>query len=134
MLQLDKRPAFAVIVLLASLGLAITVTAQTKAKTTPAATKPKVAAKPSAAAAQAAETYKTICQACHLVDGKGLTPDMSFTDGEWKHGKTINDHAKVISEGAPGNPLMMSFKDKLTKEEILELAKIVHAFDPKVKK
>ena len=93
---------------------------------------PKEPPKKSEAAEKAEETYKTICQACHLVDGKGLMPDMSFIDGVWKHGTSIDAMAKVIADGVP-NTVMLGFKDKLTKEEIVELAKIVRAFDPKLK-
>jgi cytochrome c oxidase subunit II len=123
-----KPPRLLFAMLLAGLCAAIAVEAQTK-KPAP----PKAPAKKSEAAAKAEETYKAICQACHLADGKGLTPDMSFTDGVWKHGGTLKDHEKIISDGAP-NTVMLSFKDKLSKEEIEELAKIVHAFDPKNKK
>ena len=137
MVYMKKRPALAVIVLLASLGLAITVSAQTTAKTpkaTPAQTKEKgTTAKTSEAAEKAAETYKTVCQVCHLVDGKGLVPDMSFNDGVWKHGTTTEAMAKVISDGVPGT-VMLPFKDKLSKQEIVELTKIVRSFDPKLKK
>ena len=126
MLQLINTPLFLTSVLCAALTLGIA--AQDKKKDPP-----KEPAKKSAAAEKAEETYKTICQACHLADGKGLTPDMSFIDGEWKHGTTLDAMAKVIADGVP-NTVMLGFKDRLTKEEIVELAKIVRAFDPKLKK
>lgn len=119
------------VTLAVSLTMAIAVNGQTK-KPAPPPKAPDKAEK-SEAAKKAEETYKTVCQACHLEDGKGLTPDMSFTDGVWKHGTTVQDHAKIIEDGVP-NTVMLPFKDKLTKEEIQELAKLVHAFDPKLKK
>jgi mono/diheme cytochrome c family protein len=121
---------FAVVgALAACLTLAITVNAQSKKPAPPA----KAPAEKSEAAAKAEETYKAVCQACHLADGKGLTPDMSFTDGVWKHGSTVKDHAKIIADGVP-NTVMLAFKDKLSEPEIMELAKMVHAFEPKKKK
>lgn len=123
------------------LAAAVAAGAQTKTKTTPKAPAAKTgkadaAEKPgkkSAAAEKAAEGYKTICQTCHLADGKGLTPDMSFNDGVWKHGTTTAAMAKVITDGVPGT-VMLSYKDRFSREEILELVKIVRSFDPKLKK
>lgn len=100
------------------------VQAQTKGKageTTP---------KKSAAVLKAEENYKMTCLACHLADGKGLTPDMSFTDGQWKHGSTPQAIAKTIREGVKGT-LMLGFKDKFSDAEIAELAKLVKTFEPK---
>ena len=133
MFYLLERSAFLTALLSASLALGVAVHAQTK-KTPPKTTAKKSEAevKPSEAAEKAAETYKTICVACHQADGKGLTPDMSFIDGVWKHGTSIEDMAKVIADGVP-NTVMLGFKDRLTKEEIIELAKMVRAFDPKLK-
>jgi cytochrome c553 len=123
---IHNRPTFAVIVLLASLAAAVGARAQTKPKTTDPAKAPKK----SAAALKAEENYKTICQVCHLADGKGMIPDMSLNDGVWKHGGTLQAIAKSIRDGAPGT-LMLPFKDKFSEEEIQELAKFVKAFEPK---
>ncbi len=109
---------------LSALALAVAGRAQTKGKAE------DKAPKKSAAALKAEETYKTTCQVCHLADGKGLTPDMSFTDGQWKHGATVEALAKTIREGVKGT-LMLPFKDKLSDAEIVELAKLVKAFEPK---
>lgn len=137
MLRILNRPVCALIVLLASLAATVGARAQTKPEpSTPAkgsAAEPAKGAKKSAAALKAEESYKTVCQVCHLADGKGLIPDMSFTDGVWKNGSKTEDVVKVITNGSPSNPLMLAFKDKFTKEEIAELAKIVRAFDPKLK-
>ncbi len=126
MFRPTDRPTLALIVLLSSLALAVAARAQTGGKTGD----PQKAPKKSAAALKAEETYKTTCQACHLADGKGLTPDMCFTDGQWKHGSSVEALAKTISEGVKGT-LMLPFKDKLSEAEIVELAKLVKAFEPK---
>lgn len=122
---------FAFTLMSVCLATAVVAGAQTKAKTTPKAPAAK-AEKKSEAADKAAEGFKTICQTCHLADGKGLTPDMSFTDGVWKHGTTTEAMAKVIADGVPGT-VMLSYKDRFSKEEIVELVKIVRSFDPKLK-
>lgn len=122
---LEFRP-FTALVFLSCLALAVAGGAQTKGKAEETQKPPKK----SAAALKAEENYKTLCQACHLADGKGLTPDMSFTDGQWKHGSSPDAIAKTIREGVKGT-LMLPFKDKFSAEEIAELAKLVKAFDPK---
>jgi mono/diheme cytochrome c family protein len=119
-----KRSTYILLVWAACAALAIGVRAQTKPK--PDDKLPKK----SAAALKAEDNYKATCQVCHLVDGKGLTPDMSFTDGQWKHGSTTAAISKTIKEGVKGT-LMLPFKDKFTDAEILELAKLVKAFEPK---
>lgn len=116
----------AAIVLAGCLAAAVGARAQTKDKPAEA----EKASKKSAAALKADEHYKALCQACHLADGKGLTPDMSFTDGQWKHGSTPQALAKTIREGVKGT-LMLPFKDKLSDEDIVELAKLVKAFEQK---
>lgn len=122
------RPTLVLIVLLGSLALAVGVRAQEEPKPDAVPKGPKK----TAAALKAEENYKTICVVCHLADGKGLIPDMSFTDGVWKHGSKPEDVIKIITDGAPGT-LMVAFKDKFTKDEIAELAKMVRGFDPKLK-
>jgi mono/diheme cytochrome c family protein len=129
MLRILSRPTLALIVLLGGLAAAAGVRAQEKPKTDD----PGKESKKPAGVLKAEENYKTVCQVCHLADGKGLIPDMSFTDGVWKNGSTTDDVIKVITNGSPSNPLMLPFKDKFTKDEIAELAKIVRAFDPKLK-
>ena len=149
------RPTVALIVLLGSLTAAIGVRAEQRSKNgnelldglrrrnIPAESGARAQEKPKTdaaaktptktdAALKAEETYKTVCLVCHLADGKGLIPDMSFSDGVWKHGSKTEDVVKIITDGAPGT-LMLAFKDKFTKEEIAELAKIVRSFDPKLK-
>ena len=92
----------------------------------------KPGAKPTAAQAKALENYRTVCQPCHGPDGKGIMPEMDLADGDWKHGTSTQAIAKIIAEGVPGTAMLPN-KDKLSKEEILELAKLVRTFDPKLK-
>jgi mono/diheme cytochrome c family protein len=76
------------------------------------------------------DLYKTKCQICHMADGNSPIQPMNFADGVWLHGDKIADHAKVIENGVPGKA-MRAFKDELTKEQILALAKYVHSFEKK---
>jgi len=91
--------------------------------------KPPAKAK-SAAAAKALENYRMTCQVCHGPAGKGMLPGSDLTIGTWKHGSTIPAIAKTISEGVPGTA-MLPAKDRFTKAEILELAKLARSFDKK---
>ena len=91
----------------------------------------------SAAAAQTArpttnrpaqELYVQNCQMCHMPDGNAAITQMNFADGEWIHGTTIKQLAKVITDGVPATA-MMSFKDRLSDQEVLALVKFVRNFD-----
>lgn len=88
--------------------------------------------KKSAAEAKAEENYARICQPCHGPKGKSPLPTMSLVDGEWKHGSSLQQIAKTITEGVPGTAMLPN-KEKLTKEEILALARLVRSFDPNLK-
>jgi mono/diheme cytochrome c family protein len=94
----------------------------------------------SAASAQAArpttnrpaqELYVQNCQMCHMPDGNAAIKQMNFADGEWIHGTTIKQMVKVVTDGVPATA-MMSFKDRLSDQEILALVKFVRAFDKKL--
>jgi mono/diheme cytochrome c family protein len=78
------------------------------------------------------ELYKQACQACHMADGNAALEPMNFADGKWRHGTTIKELSKVISEGVPGTA-MMPFKTRFTQEEIVALAKYVRTFDKSLK-
>ena len=88
---------------------------------------PKPGAKPSAAA-KAQENYNMTCQPCHGPEGKGVLPGTDLTTGKWKHGSTVTAIAKTISDGIPGTA-MLPAKDRFTKAEILELAKLARSFN-----
>jgi mono/diheme cytochrome c family protein len=81
-----------------------------------------------AAKIDVAEIYATNCQACHGPDGESPLAPLSFTDPEWKHGSRLQDIVKVITDGVEQTP-MLAFKEKLSKEEIAALAKLVRSFD-----
>ncbi len=91
-----------------------------------------VGAQTAASGKTAEENYKATCQPCHMADGNAALKPMNFADGEWKHGTTPQALAKVITEGVPGTA-MMPFKTRFSEKEILELAKYVRKFDPKLK-
>ena len=81
----------------------------------------------------AEENYKTTCALCHGPDGNAPIKEMNFADGEWKHGSTLAAITTTITEGVKGTA-MLPFKDKFSKQEILELAKLVRSFDKTTKK
>ena len=116
-------------VLAGVLALATALTALADQKTPPA----KTAGKEPAPKVSAEENYKTNCALCHGVDGNAAIKEMNFADGEWKHGSSIAAISKTITEGVKGTA-MLPFADKFSKEEILELAKYVRAFDKTTKK
>lgn len=76
----------------------------------------------------AEELYVQNCQMCHMPDGNAAIKQMNFADGEWIHGTTIKQLAKVITDGVPATA-MMSFKDRLSDQEVLALVKFVRNFD-----
>jgi mono/diheme cytochrome c family protein len=81
----------------------------------------------------AAEVYKVKCLVCHQADGNSqIMPNMSFADGEWKHGSTVKEVSAIITNGVPGTA-MMPFKGQLTDAEITALARYVRQFDKKLK-
>lgn len=95
----------------------------------------KVAAKGAADTAEddakAEEIYKTKCSVCHAMDGNSPLPNMSFADGIWKHGTTVEEMVQTISNGVPGTA-MMPFKTQFSEAEIEALARHVRKFDKKL--
>jgi mono/diheme cytochrome c family protein len=79
-----------------------------------------------------AENYKLTCQACHMPDGNAALEPMNLADGVWRHGSSLKEVSKTISEGVPGTA-MMPFKTRFNEQEILALAKYVRAFDKSLK-
>jgi cytochrome c oxidase cbb3-type subunit III len=78
------------------------------------------------------ELYKQNCLACHMADGNAALEPMNFADGKWRHGTSVKELAKVISDGVPGTA-MMPFKTKFSPGEIVALAKYVRTFDKSLK-
>ncbi len=79
----------------------------------------------------AKELYVQLCQMCHMPDGNAAIKQMNFADGEWIHGTAIKQQVKVVADGVPATA-MMSFKERLSDQEILALVKYVRAFDKKL--
>jgi mono/diheme cytochrome c family protein len=90
------------------------------------------AAKTTPGQQKALKNYAQTCQPCHGPGGKSPMPTMSLIDAEWKGGSSTAQIAKTITEGIPGTAMLPN-KDKFTKDEILELAKLVRTFDPRLK-
>jgi len=112
----------------AALAMAFALTAAPAAQTGDA--KP---AKAAPAAVDAKAVYEAKCQVCHMADGNSqIMPNMSFTDGVWKHGSTLKAVQTTISNGVPGTA-MVAWKEQLTPAEITALAKFVRKFDKKLK-
>jgi len=86
----------------------------------------------SADEASVAELYKSTCQACHMADGNAALEPMNLADAKWRHGSSIREIAKVISEGVPGTA-MMPFQARFTEVQILALARHVRQFDKSLK-
>lgn len=84
-----------------------------------------------AADAKAEEIYKQKCIVCHAADGNSPLPNMSFADGVWRHGSSVKQVAKSITDGVPGTA-MMPFKGQFSAQEVQALARYVRKFDPKL--
>jgi mono/diheme cytochrome c family protein len=87
---------------------------------------------PSGETRPAADLYKMNCQPCHMADGNAALEPMNFADGKWKHGSSVADVAKTITNGVPGTA-MVPFQGRFSEEEILGLAKYVRTFDKSLK-
>ena len=73
---------------------------------------------------------KLICWTCHGKDGGGMPAlGPNLTDNYKINGQTFADMVKVITNGSPNNPLMISWKAQLKPEEILTVA--THAWNLK---
>ncbi|MGH9341863.1 MAG: c-type cytochrome [Acidobacteriota bacterium] len=74
------------------------------------------------------KVYGAQCVACHAQGGKSPIKPMNLADGDWTHGKKLDEIEKVIAKGVPGTA-MMPFDKKLSKEEITAVSKYVLTFD-----
>jgi mono/diheme cytochrome c family protein len=82
---------------------------------------------------KALENYRRTCQPCHGPEGRSLIPGMELAGRKWKHGTSLDEIVRTITEGVPGT-VMVPNKDKFTPEEIGELARLVRSFDPTLNK
>lgn len=73
------------------------------------------------------ELFVANCQSCHGEDGRAPTKEMGFVGRQWKT-KTAAEAAAVITNGVPATA-MLPFEGKLTKQQIIALARYVRALD-----
>lgn len=81
-----------------------------------------------------ADIFREKCSMCHGVDGKGYaaikTPN--FTDPKWQAAHPDNELKDAIENGVEGTA-MVSFKDKLSQQEIAAVLKYIRSLGAKKK-
>lgn len=73
------------------------------------------------------DLYVANCQMCHGVDGRAPLKEMGFVGRVWKT-KTAAEAVKIITNGVPGTA-MLPFGGKLTKDQVMALARYVRSLD-----
>ena len=76
-----------------------------------------------AAAAEGAETFNTICAACHKPDGSGLVGP-SLVDPYWKYGSEDADMYESVANGRPAG--MPPWQSQLGSEKIWQVIEYVN--------
>ena len=74
--------------------------------------------------AKGKEIFTNTCASCHKADGGGLVGP-NLTDDTWINGGGIKNVYKVISEGSPNNPSMVSWKKIIKPTDIQKIASFV---------
>lgn len=74
--------------------------------------------------AKGKEIFTNTCASCHKADGGGLVGP-NLTDDTWINGGGIKNVYKVISEGSPNNPSMVSWKKIIKPTDIQKIASYV---------
>ena len=83
------------------------------------------------ALAQGQQLYTQMnCVGCHFHGGGGMGP--ALMDDEWRYGGRIDQIAASIAEGRPNG--MPAWKDKLTSDQIWQLAAFVRTMSGQVRK
>jgi mono/diheme cytochrome c family protein len=81
-----------------------------------------------------ADIFREKCSMCHGVDGKGYaaikTPD--FTDPKWQAAHPDKELKDAVENGVKGTA-MVSFKDKLSQQEVAAVLKYIRSLDTKKK-
>ena len=117
--MIKKSAALCTVALSLTFALAVAPASAQKRKAAPAQnTTPAI---------NAVQLFTANCQPCHA-EGNSETKELNFADGEWRHGSSLDDVIKTITEGVPGTP-MIPWKEQFTEPEIVALAKYVRAFD-----
>lgn len=84
---------------------------------------------------EGASIFREKCSMCHGINGKGYaalkTPD--FTDPKWQAAHTDKELQDSIENGVPGTA-MVSFKGKLSKQQMDAVFKYVRSLGTKKKK
>lgn len=81
-----------------------------------------------------ADIFRGKCSMCHGMDGKGYaaikTPD--FTDPKWQAAHPDTERKDAIENGVKGTA-MVSFKDKLSQQQIAAVLKYIRSLGGKEK-
>jgi cytochrome c oxidase cbb3-type subunit III len=81
-----------------------------------------------------ADIFREKCTMCHGIDGKGYpalkTPD--FTDPKWQAAHPDKELMRAIEDGVKGTA-MVSFKDKLSQQEMTAVVKYIRSLSAKKK-
>jgi cytochrome c6 len=82
-----------------------------------------------------ASTFREKCSMCHGIDGKGYaaikTPD--FTDPKWQAAHADKEMLDAIENGVQGTA-MVSFKGKLSQQDMKDVLKYIRSLGAKKKK
>ena len=74
--------------------------------------------------AKGKEIFANTCASCHKADGGGLVGP-NLTDETWINGGGIKNIYKVISEGSPNNPSMVSWKKIIKPTDIQKISSYI---------
>jgi mono/diheme cytochrome c family protein len=75
------------------------------------------------------ETGKGFCTTCHGVGGVGTGQGVALSSGRWKHGGSLADIQRAISDGIPGTA-MAPWGRSFTPDELAALAIYVRSLAP----
>jgi mono/diheme cytochrome c family protein len=82
-----------------------------------------------------ADIFREKCTMCHGIEGKGYaaikTPD--FTDPKWQAAHPDKELMNALENGVKGTA-MVSFKDKLTQQEMTAVVRYIRSLGTKKKK
>lgn len=76
---------------------------------------------------EGARLFRINCQSCHGREGDHPDKTFNLTDQEWKHGDSLEEIEKTVTEGVKGTA-MLGFKGRLTPKQIASLTAYVYSF------